>query len=102
MIVADRMLQEEPMPDADRRIGAHPQADARRRRRPGDSGAIGEVAKMLVAAENPLIIAGRAARTPRRDCSCSWNSPRLLQAPVQDRHVRMNFPSIAIRSPAAA
>src|SRR5512143_2412380 len=30
----------------------------------GDSGAVAEVAKLLVAAENPVIIADRAARTP--------------------------------------
>src|SRR6185503_17194865 len=63
VIVADAVLQEEPIPEADRAglrvpklaLAAPPAAD---------SGAIAEVARMLVAAEHPVIIAGRCARTP--------------------------------------
>jgi thiamine pyrophosphate-dependent acetolactate synthase large subunit-like protein len=58
----------------------------------GESGSVAEAAKMLVAAENPVIIADRAARTP--------NGMRLLielaealQAPVIDQGGRMNFPT---------
>ena len=47
---------------------------------------------MLVAAENPLIIAGRAARTPA-GLQSMIELAELLQAPVQDRRFRMNFPT---------
>src|SRR6202453_809405 len=63
VIVADAVLQEEPMPDADRGKLRVPKLSLSTPPA-GDSGAIAEAAKMLVAAENPLIISGRAARTP--------------------------------------
>ncbi len=47
---------------------------------------------MLVAAENPVIIAGRAARTPRRR-EAAVELAETLQAGVVDQHLRMNFPS---------
>jgi acetolactate synthase-1/2/3 large subunit len=63
VIVADAVMQEEPIPTADRgRLTipkltlASPPA--------GDYGAVKQAAKMLVDAENPVIIAGRVARTP--------------------------------------
>ena len=58
-IVVDEKMQEEHVP-ADTRIPklSIPTPPA------GDSGAIAELAKLLVAAENPVILAGRAARTP--------------------------------------
>src|SRR3984893_3654366 len=58
----------------------------------GDDAALGELAKMLVAAENPVIICDRVARTPAA-------MPRLvelaetLQCAVIDNYGRMNFPS---------
>ena len=57
VLVADAMLQEEPMPDADRTRLRVPTLS---RALPpiGDSGAVGELARMLVAAENPVIITG--------------------------------------------
>ena len=56
-----------PAGNADRRSiqAAHSEAHADRRPR-RRSGAVAEVAKLLVAAENPIIVAGRAARTRRR------------------------------------
>jgi thiamine pyrophosphate-dependent acetolactate synthase large subunit-like protein len=90
VIVADAVLQEEPIPDADRKARipklalSTPPA--------GDSGAVAEAAKMLVAAENPVIVAGRAARTPE-GLRLLIELAETLQAPVQDRHFRMNFPS---------
>ena len=60
VLVVDSELQERPIPeDADLRIpkltlAAPPQ---------GDSGAVAEVARLLVAAENPVIVAGRVGRT---------------------------------------
>src|SRR5579862_4912002 len=47
---------------------------------------------MLVAAENPVIVAGRAARTPA-GVKLLVELAELLQAPVQDRRFRMNFPT---------
>ncbi|HYY61754.1 MAG TPA: thiamine pyrophosphate-dependent enzyme, partial [Burkholderiales bacterium] len=57
----------------------------------GDSGAVREAARLLAAAENPVIVADRMARTP--------NGPKLLvqlaealNARVVDIGSRMNFP----------
>jgi acetolactate synthase I/II/III large subunit len=58
----------------------------------GDDAALAQLAKMLVAAENPVIICDRVARTPA-------GMPRLvelaetLQCAVIDNYGRMNFPS---------
>jgi acetolactate synthase I/II/III large subunit len=58
----------------------------------GDSAALAELAKMLVAAENPVLLVDRVARTP-------VGMPRLielaetLQCAVVDNVGRMNFPS---------
>ena len=49
-----------------------------------DSGAVSEVARMLVDAENPVIMAGRAARTPK-GIPLLVELAELLQAPVNDR-----------------
>src|SRR6516225_11006551 len=63
VLVADAVLQEEPVAPEDRgrlRVPklTMPQPPA------GDSGSVAEVARMLVAADYPVIIAGRSARTP--------------------------------------
>src|SRR5205814_8897615 len=47
---------------------------------------------MLVAAENPLIVTGRSARTPE-GLKLLVELAELLQAPVMDRRQRMNFPT---------
>ena len=57
----------------------------------GDSGAVAEAAKMLVAAENPVIIAERAART-EAGMKLLVELAETLQAPVIDQG-RMNLPS---------
>ena len=92
VIVADAVLQEEPMPEADRRAARIPKLTLSTPPA-GDSGAVAEAAKWLVAAENPLIVAGRSARTPR-GIALLVELAETLQAPVQDRHFRMNFPSL--------
>jgi acetolactate synthase I/II/III large subunit len=92
VIVADAVLQEEPMPEADRRTARIPKLTLSAPPA-GDSGAVAEAAKMLVAAENPLIVAGRSARTPQ-GIALLVELAETLQAPVQDRHFRMNFPSM--------
>ena len=58
----------------------------------GDSAAIVEAAKMLVAAKNPLIIVDRLARTPAGMKNLVAFA-EALQCPVIDNYGRMNFPS---------
>ena len=91
LIVADATLQEDPiLPEAQAQlripkltIATPPQ---------GDSGAVTEAAKLLVAAQNPVIVAGRAARTPA-GMARLIELAEVLQAPVIDQGTRMNFPS---------
>ena len=88
VIVADGTLQEEPIPDKAPRIpklvmSAPPQ---------GDSAAVLEAARLLVAAESPVIVAGRVARTPK-GIELLVQLAEALQAPVKDQRLRMNFPS---------
>ena len=92
VIVADAVLQEEPMPEADRRTARIPKLTLSAPPA-GDSGAVAEAARWLVAAENPLIVAGRSARTPQ-GIALLVELAETLQAPVQDRHFRLNFPSL--------
>ncbi len=56
----------------------------RRRRRPATPAPSPKLARMLVAAENPVIVAGRAARTPN-GLKLLVELAELLQAPVQRR-----------------
>jgi len=91
VIVADAVMQEEPIPESDRgrlqipklTLAAPPA---------GDYGAIKEAAKMLVNAESPTIIAGRVARTPE-GIQLLVELAETLQAPIVDKHFRMNFPT---------
>ena len=57
----------------------------------GDSGAVREAAKLLVQAQNPLIIADRCARTPK-GIELLVQLAELLQVQVVDQGSRMNFP----------
>jgi acetolactate synthase-1/2/3 large subunit len=86
-IVVDEKMQEEHAP-ADARIPTLnvPTPPA------ADSGAIAEVAKLLVAAENPVILASRAARTPA-GLSLMVELAEALQAGVVDSRRRLNFPT---------
>ncbi len=88
VLVADGTLQEEPITEKNLRIpklvmSAPPQ---------GDSAAVAAAAKLLVAAENPVIVAGRVARTAE-GIKCLVELAEVLQARVQDQRMRMNFPS---------
>ncbi len=58
----------------------------------GDSGAVAEVARLLVAAENPVLVTDRVARTPA-GLAGMIELAETLQAPVVDRNGRMNFPT---------
>jgi acetolactate synthase-1/2/3 large subunit len=89
LLVADAELQENPVPDnAGLRIpkltlAVPPQ---------GDSGAVAEAARLLAAAENPVIVADRAARTPAGMMRLI-ELAETLQAPVIDQAARLNFPT---------
>ena len=88
ILVADGTLQEEPVKEKNLRIpklvmSAPPQ---------GDSAAVVEAARLLVAAENPAIVAGRVART-QKGIELLVELAETLQATVKDQRMRMNFPS---------
>jgi thiamine pyrophosphate-dependent acetolactate synthase large subunit-like protein len=89
LLAADGVLQESPAPaDFDWRIPKLPKIAAPA----GDSAALAELARMLVAAENPLFVASRSARTPE-GLKLLTELAETLQAGVIDQQRRMNFPS---------
>jgi acetolactate synthase-1/2/3 large subunit len=57
----------------------------------GDSGAVAELARLLVSAEHPVIVADRLARTPAA-MKDLVELAQTLQASVIDQGGRMNFP----------
>ena len=89
LVVADSDLQEKPLSEGARiripklTLAAPPQ---------GDSGAVAEAARLLVAAENPVLVADRAARTPA-GMRLLVELAETLQTPVINQAGRMNFPS---------
>ena len=89
LIVADGGLQEDPIS-----LESPPRIPKLVRSAPpqGDSAAISETATLLVRAENPVLVAGRLARTPA-GMKYLVELAELLQAPVIDQGERMNFPS---------
>src|SRR5262249_21701547 len=93
VLVADAVLQEEPIPEADRAALRVPKLTLAAPPA-GDSAAIAEPARLLVAAEHPVIVAGRYARTPNA-VALLVELAETLQAPVHDRpfRLRMNFPT---------
>jgi acetolactate synthase I/II/III large subunit len=89
LLSLDAELQENPIPDRQRlRIPAYSKVVPP----VGDSGAIAEAAKMLVAAENPVLICDRLARTPDGMVRLV-ELAETLQCAVVDQGGRMNFPS---------
>jgi acetolactate synthase I/II/III large subunit len=89
VLVADGELQENPIPaDANLRVPKYvvPSPPA------GDQSTVNDIAKMLVAAENPVIVTSRSARTPA-GLKSLVELAELLQCAVIDQHRRMNFPS---------
>ena len=88
-LVADHELQEDPIPD-----GADLSVPKLSMTSPpvGDSGAVAELARLLVAAENPVIVTDRVARTAA-GLAGMIELAEALQAPVVDRNGRMNFPT---------
>jgi acetolactate synthase I/II/III large subunit len=89
LITADGDLAEEPIRDEKKlripklTVSIPPQ---------GDSGAVSEAAKLLVAAERPVILAERMARTPE-GMKRLVELAEALNAPVGDIGARMNFPT---------
>ncbi len=57
-----------------------------------DPQTLDQIAKLLVDAQNPLILVGRTARTPAA-VGMLVALAELLQAPVIDDYTRMNFPT---------
>jgi acetolactate synthase-1/2/3 large subunit len=89
LLVADGELQEGAIPD-DAKF--HIPKLTRAMPPQGDSGSVAEAARMLVAAENPVILLERTARTAD-GLKYTVELAELLQAPVIDLAARMNFPS---------
>jgi thiamine pyrophosphate-dependent acetolactate synthase large subunit-like protein len=87
--VCDSDLQENPLGESERlpipklTLAAPPQ---------GDSAAVTQAAEWLVAAQSPVLVADRFARTPD-GIARLVELAELLQAPVVDQAGRMNFPS---------
>src|SRR6476646_3477782 len=89
MLSLDAELQENPIADAETlKIPKLSKAMPPQ----GDSAALAELAKMLVAAENPVIIVDRVARTPA-GLARLVELAETLQCAVIDNAGRMNFPS---------
>jgi acetolactate synthase-1/2/3 large subunit len=89
LIVADSELQEHPIEE-----GANPRIPKLTLASPpqGDSGSVAEAARMLVQAENPLIVVDRYART-QSGIDLLVELAETLQVPVIDQAARMNFPT---------
>ena len=88
-LALDAELQENPIPD---RESLHIPKLAPVVPPQGDAGAIGAAAKMLVEAQNPVIICDRLARTPAGMANLV-ELAETLQCGVIDNVGRMNFPS---------
>jgi acetolactate synthase-1/2/3 large subunit len=85
----DAELQENPIPDAESlRIPKFAPVIPPQ----GDSAAIAQAAKMLVEAQNPVIVCDRVARTPAGMANLV-ELAETLQCAVIDNAGRMNFPS---------
>jgi thiamine pyrophosphate-dependent acetolactate synthase large subunit-like protein len=89
LLVADAGLQENPV-----RKDAHLHVPKLSIPTPpqGDAGAISEVARLLVGAENPVIVVDRAVRT-QAGVDNLVALAETLQIPVIDEYGRMNFPT---------
>jgi len=88
VLAVDQELQEDAIKGNETPVIPHmPQVAPPR----GDDGAVNETARLLVAAERPLIVADRAARTPE-GLRLLVELAEELQAPVVDIYGRMNFP----------
>ena len=91
LVVIDGGLQEDPIPPE---IASRLRVPRLTTATPpqGDSGAVSEAARLLVNAQNPVIVADRLSRTPA-GIQKLIELAESIQAPVVDQHGRMNFPS---------
>jgi acetolactate synthase-1/2/3 large subunit len=89
VLIADGELQENPIP-ADLKLSIPGLTLATPPQ--GDSAAVTEAARLLAAAENPVLIVDRAARTAA-GMALLVELAEALQAPVVDMGGRMNFPT---------
>ncbi len=91
LVVIDGGLQEDPIPPE---IASRLRVPRLTTATPpqGDSGAVAEAARLLVNAQNPVIVADRLARTPA-GIQKLIELAESIQAPVIDQHGRMNVPS---------
>jgi acetolactate synthase-1/2/3 large subunit len=90
-IVADTKLQESPFDEGEQRRLKIPRLTTPTQTA-GDANAVREAAKMLVAAEAPVIMADRYARS-QAAMDALVRLAELLQAPVIDYRSRMNMPN---------
>ena len=91
VIVADSGLQEQLIEPADEKKLFIPKL-VQETPPQADSGALREIAKLLVAADNPVILAERYARTPE-GMALLVQLAELLQAPVVDMPSQLNMPN---------
>jgi acetolactate synthase-1/2/3 large subunit len=89
LLVADGELQENPVPEG---ASLHVPKLTLTSPPQGDSGAVAEAARLLVAAESPLLVADLAARTSA-GMTLLVQLAEALQAPLIDLGGRMNFPT---------
>jgi acetolactate synthase I/II/III large subunit len=89
LLVADAELQENPIPSG---LALHIPKLGKLSPPEGDSAAVADVARMLVAAQNPVLLADRVGRTAA-GMKNLVDLAEALQAPVVSRPGRMNFPS---------
>ena len=90
-LTADSKLQEGPLDEREQRRLKIPRL-ATTSQPAGDANAVREAARMLVAAETPVIIADRYARS-QAAMDDLVRLAELLQAPVIDNRSRMNMPN---------
>lgn len=90
LLVADSELQENPIDEDEKlAIPKMPRFAAAQ----GDSGAVGELAAMLVNAENPVIMADRGVPGPNGVLKSLVELADVLQCAIVDIGSRMNFPT---------
>jgi len=90
LLAVDTEMQEDEIPGGEARRPPIPRLPSLRPPS-GDANTVREVARMLVAAEHPLIYADRCARTPE-GMKLTIELAEVLGAPVVDSGNRMNFP----------